>query len=115
MSAVTAPHTDLDTALGTVPGAAPGDAVPIVPPVPTRIVTLATVLAVFGVAALVIPEIWVGVAALVWSAGILMHLAPAAEWSLAALLAVPALWASWRVVVMAFEAETDPENAGSGR
>ena len=86
-------------------------AAPAVPPVPGRVVSFATMLAVFGVAALVIPEIWVGVAALVWSAGILMHLAPAAEIVLASILAVPALWASWRVVVMAFEAETDPENA----
>ena len=87
-------------------------AAPIVPAPSPRTVTLATMLAVIGVAALVIPEIWVGVAALVWATGTLMHLAPPAEIALAAVLAVPALWASWRVGVLAFEAETDPENAG---
>ena len=96
------------TASPTAPSAAV--AIPAVPA--SRTVTLATVIAVIGVAALVIPEIWVGVAALVWATGTLMHLAPPAEIALAAVLAVPALWASWRVGVLAFEAETDPENAG---
>ena len=83
----------------------------LTPPDAPRVVTFTTILAVIGVAALVLPEIWVGVAALVWASSVLLHLAPMAEWLLAGALAIPALHASWRVCVMAYEAETDPENA----
>lgn len=82
-----------------------------VAPVPARVVTASTVAAALGVIALVVPEIWAGALALVWAAGTLLHLAPPAEIGLGALVALPAAWATWRVVRYAFEAETDAENA----
>lgn len=90
--------------------AAPIVDVPDAAPAP-RIVTFATVAAALGIILLVVPEIWVAAAALVWALGSLLHLDLIVEAAIALLVAVPALWATWQVARMAFDAETDPANA----
>ena len=76
-----------------------------------RVVTLGTIAAALGIIALVVPEIWLAAVALVWSLGSIAHLPVAPLVVFAAIVAVPTLWATWRVVRLAFEAETDPVNA----
>lgn len=86
-------------------------ALPEIPEPPRRVVTVATVAAAIGAIALILPELWLAAGGLVWALAGLLHLGAVPVAVLAAVIGMPVLWASIRIVRWAFDAETDPENA----
>lgn len=117
VAARTTPMNAPTNAPSAVPASAPLAPSPSPSPSPSpatpRTVTRATLLTALGTIALVVPEIWVAAIGLAWGLHVIMHLSATADVVLAAAVAVPALWATWWVARLAFEAETDPENAGA--
>lgn len=79
-------------------------------PITGRVITLASVAALLSFTLFVDTEVIAVVAATVWSVSTMLHLPLALSAVLAALLAVPALWACIAVAIMAFDAGTDPAN-----
>ena len=79
-------------------------------PSPRR-VTPTTVATALGTIGLIVPEIWLAALGLLWGLHVILHLSFAADAVIGTALVLPALWLTWHVVRLAFEAETDPENA----
>ena len=79
-------------------------------PAPRRVsgTAVATALGTIG---LIVPEIWLAAFGLLWGLHVIGHLSFAADAILAVALGVPALWATWHVVRLAFEAERDAGSA----
>lgn len=84
---------------------------PALPQVPAKLPLSLSIL--FGIAGLflfVSTQIMIAAGAAIWAIGGYFHLGIAGFSVLATLLAVPALYACWRVLVMAIDAERDPAN-----
>jgi len=79
-------------------------------PITGRVITLASIAALLSFTLFIDTEVVAVVAAVVWSVSTVLHLPLAVAAGLAALLAVPAVWACIAVAIMAFDAGTDPAN-----
>lgn len=77
----------------------------------TRKLTAAGLMTAIGAIVLIGSEIWLAAFASLWAFDGFFNLSTTADIILAALILPPAAWATWKVVVMAISAESDPENA----
>lgn len=75
-----------------------------------RVINLPSLIGTVSVALFVIVEFLAAAAAFVWAFSGLFGLGETTSAALAVAVAVPTLYASARISVMAYEAETDPEN-----
>jgi len=75
-----------------------------------RTLSIAAILAAAFVTLFIVTEILLAAAATVWALAGLFHLHMAAIVVLAVIIGVPAIWGSVVTGMMAFAAETDPEN-----
>lgn len=72
---------------------------------PTSVSMFSAIIGVIGFVGLIVPEIWLAVVAFVWSAQGLFHLSSIPTGIIAAIISIPALWASYHVVKMAIKVE----------
>ena len=72
---------------------------------PSSVSMFGAIIGVIGFVGLIVPEIWLAVVALVWSAQGLFHLSTIPTGIIAAIVSLPALWASYYVVKMAIKVE----------
>ena len=80
---------------------------------PVSPTTLAILLSVAGIALLILPEIWLSIAAFVWAASGLLHL-PTQLSIVLWLICLPAgMWASWHTIKLAWRS-ANPEDGESG-
>ncbi|WP_157019140.1 hypothetical protein [Mesorhizobium xinjiangense] len=75
-----------------------------------RVINFWSLLSFISVSVFVAIEIIVIAAAMVWSVSGLLHFGTYATTSLGILIAIPALFAIIKVTILAFQAETNPEN-----
>lgn len=76
-----------------------------------RKLTAAGLATAIGAIILIGSEIWLAAFATLWAFDGFFNLSSVADYILAALILPPALWATWKVAVLAISAESDPENA----
>ena len=77
----------------------------------TRKLTLAGFTTAIGAIVLICSEIWLAAIAGLWAMDGFFNLSPIADYILAALVLPLAIWATWKVAMLAISAESDPENA----
>ena len=81
--------------------------------IPASPLTFSVLLAAAGIALLVLPEIWIALAALIWAATGLLHLPRSAETLLWISVLPIGLWASWRILRLALESASTPEDGSA--